>query len=144
MVLARSRPTKDKKEIGQWVWLKRDGVWKGPGQVAHSLEGEASVKWRNRYYNCRHAELLPLNAGDLRRHGLTPHELQEGEREECQHGYRRPHDPEEATAGVLEIEGSILSLIQRARQESDQASGNNSSSESSQSDIDESDDTTNL
>ena len=125
-VIARSRPTKDRKPCGMWVWFQRDGCWRGPAQVAHSLAGEASVKFRNRYLNCRHAELLPLNLAELQAHNLDNDGVEREEQSDTEQQVDPP-GPEEVTAGQVEIEGSILSIIPRSLSQASPSSGNNES-----------------
>ena len=87
VILRKSVPSVEPKRLGQWVFLKRQDEWVGPAQVTHSLESECAVKVGNKYYNCRHADLLPLTQNQLdrftvidqREHDVEPREDDEDE-----------------------------------------------------------------
>ena len=66
-ILAKTRPTPDEKNVGEVVHFKRakDDRWRGPGVVADSIRGQASVKMGKYYYPCRHADLLRVTETEL-------------------------------------------------------------------------------
>ena len=77
MILKRSIPTVDKKDLGTWVWLKRQNKYLGPGQVVSTIEHEAQIKIGNSYFRCRHGDLLPLNMSEIENYQLIkqPHQI---------------------------------------------------------------------
>ena len=77
-------PTRDNKPLGTWVWLKRslENDWKGPGQIAHSLDSGCSVRIGNVYYNARHEDCLPLNEREKELEGLLDGQGPESEQRE--------------------------------------------------------------
>ena len=67
-ILSKIIPDKDRKEVGQWVWVKRQGEtdWHGPGQVAQSVGGNSTVKVGRSYLPCRNpGDLVELNKSEI-------------------------------------------------------------------------------
>ena len=62
-ILAKTRPSREQKELGELVYFKRanDDRWRGPGVVSDSVRGQVSVKMGRYFYPCRHEDLLRLN-----------------------------------------------------------------------------------
>ena len=103
MLLGRSRPTVEPKEVGTWVWYCRRGDWRGPGQVATSLQGECAVKDGNNWYTCRHNETLPLTDDEINRHGLN---------RAADHIPRLEHKVDPVTPQIIELEVGMQEILQ--------------------------------
>ena len=102
---SRSRPTPQPKPVGSWVWYWRHNEWQGPAQVGHSLGSECSVREGNQWYNCKHAELLPLNAGELQRFNLEQNHEPEPQATEVL--------PEPIESDTIQLEVSLPQLLSR-------------------------------
>ena len=77
-------PTRERKELGTWVWMRRslERDWQGPGQISDSLNSSCSVKIGNRYFSARHEDCLPLNEKEKEIAGIVENAQVETERPE--------------------------------------------------------------
>ena len=76
-------PSRERKEIGQWVYFKRsqESRWRGPGQICHGLGNDLNVKCGGKYFTCRQDDVIPLTENELKQ--LKPDSEEEtGSREE--------------------------------------------------------------
>ena len=74
-------PTREKKVLGTWVWVKRslENEWRGPGQICDSLNASCSVKIGNNFFTARHEDCLPLNQREMEMAGLLNDEVDQPE-----------------------------------------------------------------
>ena len=77
-------PSREKKVLGTWVWMKRslEDEWRGPGQICHSLNADCSVKIGNTFYTARHEDCLPLNQKEMELAGILGDTIETAERYE--------------------------------------------------------------
>ena len=61
----KSRPTTEKKKVGEWVWLFKNDKWHGPGRVCAALDTEIAVKIGGRWHGAKHSDLLPLTRKEI-------------------------------------------------------------------------------
>ena len=61
----KSRPTTEKKKVGEWVWLYKKDKWHGPGRVCAALDTEIAVKIGGRWHGAKHSDLLPLTRKEI-------------------------------------------------------------------------------
>ena len=61
----KSRPTTEKKKVGEWVWLFKKEKWHGPGRVCAALDTEIAVKIGGRWHGAKHSDLLPLTRKEI-------------------------------------------------------------------------------
>ena len=92
-------PTRDRKELGTWVWMKRslEKDWRGPGQISDSLHSGCSVKIGNQYFSARHEDCLPLTAKEMEMENI----IENQQVEPLQHEYTEPAEIE--TREVISI-----------------------------------------
>ena len=94
ILLRKATPSSEPKSVGQWVYLLRSGEFFGPGQVAHALGQQCSVKIGNRYLNCHFSDLIPLTDHELRQLGQELR-LDPGYNQEPQHKSQHQQQPQE-------------------------------------------------
>ena len=65
MILRKATPTAEPKTIGQWVYIKRNGQYEGPGQVCSSLNSKCQVVIGSSYLNASFSDLIPLTQEEI-------------------------------------------------------------------------------
>ena len=63
-ILAKVRPTRGRKGIGRWYFLKRANEW-GPGQLIESLVSHATLRMDKHFYSARNDNLVELTRNEL-------------------------------------------------------------------------------
>ena len=64
-ILRKATPTAEPKTIGQWVYIKRNGQYEGPGQVCSSLNQKCQVVIGSSYLNAAFSDLIPLTQEEI-------------------------------------------------------------------------------
>ena len=66
-ILAKVRPTRGRKGIGRWYFLKRanEKDWWGPGQLIESLVSHATLRMGKHFYSARNDNLVELTRNKL-------------------------------------------------------------------------------
>ena len=64
-ILRKATPNAEPKSVGQWVYIKRNGHFEGPGQVCASLNNQCQVAMGSSYMNAAFSDLIPLTQDEI-------------------------------------------------------------------------------
>ena len=65
IILRKATPSSEPKTVGQWVYVKRNGHYEGPGQVCASLNRQCQVVIGSKYINAAFSDLIPLTQDEI-------------------------------------------------------------------------------
>ena len=65
IILRKATPTAETKSIGQWVYIKRNGHYEGPGRVCAALNNQCQVVIGSSYLNAAFSDLIPLTQEEI-------------------------------------------------------------------------------
>ena len=65
IILRKATPTAEPKTVGQWVYVKRNGHYEGPGQVCSTLNHQCQVVIGSSYINASYSDLIPLTQDEI-------------------------------------------------------------------------------